>query len=52
MTLNNIIIALQTLRPGAQWVLQGQDLSGLTWLDTIQTQPTNDEIIAQIATQG
>jgi uncharacterized small protein (DUF1192 family) len=38
--------ALQSLRPGAQWVLRGDDLE---WLDTEQTQPTEAEITAEIA---
>ena len=38
--------ALQSLRPGAQWVLRGDDLE---WLDTEQTQPTDAEIEAEVA---
>ena len=38
--------ALQSLRPGAQWVLRGDDLE---WLDTEQTQPTDAEITAEVA---
>ena len=38
--------ALQSLRPGAQWVLRGDDLE---WLDTEQTQPTDAEIDAEVA---
>ena len=37
--------ALFSLRPGAEWVLRGDDLE---WLDTKQTQPTNAEIAAEI----
>ena len=37
--------ALQFLRPGAEWVLRGDDLE---WLDTKQTQPTDAEIAAEI----
>ena len=37
--------ALQSLRPGAQWVLRGDDLE---WLDTNQTQPTEAEIAAEV----
>jgi hypothetical protein len=40
--------ALQTLRPNAQWVLRGSEYSGLEWLDTVQTQPTEAEINAEI----
>jgi hypothetical protein len=38
--------ALQSLRPGAQWVLRGDDLE---WMDTEQAQPTEAEITAEIA---
>jgi hypothetical protein len=38
--------ALISLRPGAQWVLRGDDLE---WLDTEQTQPTDAEITAEVA---
>jgi len=38
--------ALQSLRPGVQWVLRGDDLE---WLDTEQAQPTDAEIDAEVA---
>jgi tRNA A37 N6-isopentenylltransferase MiaA len=38
--------ALLSLRPGAEWVLRGDDLE---WLDQNQTQPTNAEIQAEVA---
>ena len=38
--------AITSLRPGAQWVLRGDDLE---WLDTNQTQPTEAEITAEVA---
>jgi hypothetical protein len=37
--------ALQSLRPGAEWVLRGDDLE---WLDTNQTKPTEAEITEEI----
>jgi len=37
--------AIQSLRPGAQWVLRGDDLE---WMDTEQTQPTDAEIDAEV----
>ncbi len=40
------INALHSLRPGAEWVLRGDDLE---WLDTNQTQPTDAEITAEVA---
>jgi hypothetical protein len=39
------IDALQTLRPGAEWVLRGDELE---WLDQLQTQPTEAEIQAEL----
>jgi hypothetical protein len=42
----NKVNALQSLRPGAQWVLRGDDLE---WMDTEQTQPTESEISAELA---
>ena len=41
----NKIDALLSLRPNAQWVLNGDTLE---WLDTEQTQPTEAEIQAEI----
>ena len=38
--------ALQSLRPGAEWVLRGDELE---WLDANQTQPTEAEIAAEVA---
>ena len=46
------IIAINVLRPNAQWAIIGEDLSTLQWDDKIQTRPTDDEINAQIALQG
>ena len=42
----NKINALQSLRPNAKWVLRGDELE---WLDTEQTQPTEQEITNEIA---
>lgn len=38
--------ALQSLRPGAEWVLRGDELE---WLDQTQEQPTDAEIDAEVA---
>ena len=43
-----IIDALIALRPKAEWSLDGDDYSGLTWLDKTQTKPTEEEINAKI----
>ena len=37
--------ALQSLKPGAQWVLRGDELE---WLDAVQTEPTSSEIDAEV----
>ena len=42
-----IVDALQTLTPGAQWVLSGDEYSGLQWLDENQEQPTEEALIAE-----
>ncbi len=41
--------ALTSLRPGAEWIWRGTDYSGIEWLDTNQTQPTEAEITAEVA---
>lgn len=38
--------ALQSLRPGAEWVLRGDELE---WLDTNQTAPTEEELVDEVA---
>jgi tRNA A37 N6-isopentenylltransferase MiaA len=41
--------ALQSLTPGAQWTLSGDSYEGLEWLDEEQTQPTEQECLAEAA---
>ena len=43
-----IVEAIQSLKPGAEWVLDGGNYAGLTWLSSEQ-QPTKDEIADKIA---
>ena len=43
----DIPAALQTLQPGAEWVLRGTEYSGLEWMDSGQ-QPTEQEVKAKI----
>jgi hypothetical protein len=49
--MNNKIIdipaALQSLKPGAQWVLRGDVYSGLEWLDAVEACPTEEEVQAE-----
>ena len=49
----DIIQALRSLKPGAQWALNGNDYDGLQWLELPeeeggQTKPTKEEVIAEI----
>ena len=46
---HDIPSALQSLKPGAEWVLRGTDYSGLEWLDSSQTKPTETEINNKIS---
>lgn len=41
--------ALSTLRPGAQWVMRGEEYSGIEWLDQEQTKPSEAEVAAEAA---
>ena len=42
----NKVKAIQSLRPGAEWVLRGDELE---WLDANQLQPSDAEIEAEVA---
>ena len=46
---HNIASALQELKPGAEWVLRGNEYSGLEWIDSCQTKPTETEINSKIS---
>ena len=48
MTNNQIAEALVSIRPGAQWKSNGDGYSGIIWLDTEQTIPTESELRAAI----
>ena len=45
----DITHALQSLKPGTQWILRGEDYSGLEWHDTTQIKPTEAEINYKIS---
>ena len=45
----DITSALIALKPGAQWVLRGTDYSGLEWMDSGQTKPTETEVNSKIS---
>ena len=40
--------ALQSSKPGAEWALTGDVYSGLEWLDSSQTKPTETEVTNKI----
>ena len=46
---NDIASALLKLKPGAEWTLRGSDYSGLEWLDSSQTKPTETEVNSKIS---
>ena len=41
--------AILILRPGAEWIIRGDDLSGIEWLDSSSTIPTETEINSKIS---
>ena len=45
----DIGFALRKLRPKAFWVLRAEDYSGLEWMDSSQTQPTETEVNSKIS---
>ena len=45
----DITHAIQVLKPEAEWSLDGYDYSGLKWLDSKQTQPTETEVNSKIS---
>ena len=45
----DITDAIMSLKPGAQWVLRGTEYSGLEWLDSGQTKPTETEVNSKIS---
>lgn len=45
----DITQALQSLRPNSEWKLNGYAYSGLEWLDETQSQPTEAEVLAEVA---
>ena len=45
----DIPAALQSLKPGAQWVLRGDVYSGIEWMDSSQTKPTETEVNSKIS---
>lgn len=45
----NIGLAVHRLRPGAAFMLEGDELAGLTWLDQVLQRPTDQELTTECA---
>lgn len=41
--------ALRSLRPTAEYLINGEEYSGLSWRDKVQTKPTEQEVNDEIA---
>jgi hypothetical protein len=46
--MTDITKALVSLRPGAEWVMDGSDYTGLRWLDKTQPCPSQEEINLEV----
>ena len=40
--------ALVSLKPNAEWSMNGTEYSVITWLDSSQTKPTESEVTAEV----
>ena len=47
--MTDIPTALKALTPGAEWIVYGEDYSGIEWLDKSQTKPTEEEVVRKLA---
>lgn len=47
--MSTIVDALLSLRPNAEWKLDGTSYAGIEWLDSSTTKPTEQEINDEIA---
>jgi len=45
----DITKALISLCPNSSWTVDGNTYEGITWLDTSNTQPTKEEVLAEAA---
>ena len=45
----DISYAISVLKPAADWILRGEEYSGLEWFDSVQTKPTETEINDKIS---
>ncbi len=46
--MTDVPTALKALTPGAEWIVYGEEYSGIEWLDKSQTKPTEEEVNAKI----
>lgn len=44
LLLCTVIDAIQSIRPGASWNLNGSSYSGLEWIDRVQSKPSLSEV--------
>ena len=44
-----LVEALLSLKPNCQWTIEGEEVSGLIWLDENSEKPTDEELHAKIA---
>ena len=44
-----LVEALLSLKPNSQWTIQGEEVSGLTWLDENSEKPSDEELQTKIA---
>ena len=44
-----VIDVLPILKPEAEWIVRGEDYSGIEWLDSVHTKPTETEVNNKIA---
>lgn len=47
--MTHIYKAIDSLRPKSKWRMMGESYDGLEWLDETQTQPTEAEVLAEVA---
>jgi hypothetical protein len=43
----DITKALASLRPGAQWSMQGNEYENIIWHDNTQTKPSKEEVLVE-----
>ena len=44
-----LVEALLSLKPNCQWTIEGEEVSGLIWLDENSEKPTDEELYDKIA---